>query len=298
MHPLIERLLLERPVVTDGAWATELLKKGLQPGGSADAWNLEHPKRVESLAEAYVAAGSRIILTNTFQANRIALDRHGLGGRVSEINRAGVEISRRAAREGACVFASIGPTGRLLAAGDTSEAELRKVFDEQVDALAEAGPDGLVIETMSDLDEARCAVSAARASGLPIVACMTFDSGKNKTRTMMGTTPGEAASALAAAGADVIGANCGQGIEGYDNLYKGLAAATGCPIWLKANAGSPELVGTEAIYRTTPEAFVESALALAKAGGAFIGGCCGTTPAFITALSCVLHPKSRAIPCA
>jgi len=298
MHALIERLLKEKPVVTDGAWAAELLKQGLQPGGSAEAWNLEHPERVESLAQAYVSAGSRVILTNTFQANRITLDRHGLGELVREINRAGVEISRRAAGDKAYVFAAIGPTGRLLVAGDTSEAELRMAFDEQIEALAKAGPDGLVIETMSDLDEAKCAVSAARVTGLPVVACMAFDSGKHKTRTMMGTSPHQAADILAAAGADVIGANCGQGIEGYFELYKGLAAATGCPIWLKPNAGSPELVGTETVYRTTAEAFAESASGLADAGVAFIGGCCGTTPAFIAALSRVLHRESRAIPCA
>jgi 5-methyltetrahydrofolate--homocysteine methyltransferase len=298
MHALIERLLAERPVVTDGAWATEFLKQGLQPGGSADAWNLEHAERVESLAKAYVAAGSRVILTNTFQANRIALARHGLGGRVREINRAGVEISRRAAREHAYVFASIGPTGSLIATGDTSEAELREVFTEQVESLAEAGPDALVIETMSDPGEAKCALWAAHASGLPVVACMAFDSGKDKTRTMMGTTPQEAAAILTAAGADVIGANCGQGIEGYVELYKGLAAATGCPIWLKPNAGSPELVGTETVYRTTPEAFAGSASALVNAGVAFIGGCCGTTPAFIAALSRALHPETQAMPCA
>lgn len=297
MQPLIERLLAESPVITDGAWGTELQKRGMEPGGCADVWNLEHPGRVGAVARAYVAAGSRIILTNTFQANRIALDRYGLGRRVSDINRAGVEISRRAAGERAYVFASIGPSGRLLAAGETSEAELSEVFAGQAEALAGAGPDALVIETMSDPAEARCAVVAARATGLPVVACMAFDSGKDKTRTMMGTTPQEAATILTAAGADVIGANCGQGIEGYPELYRALSNATRCPIWLKPNAGSPELAGLETVYRTTSDAFVAGASVLVEAGVAFVGGCCGTTPGFIAALVRSLRPEPQRVLC-
>jgi 5-methyltetrahydrofolate--homocysteine methyltransferase len=298
MHALIERLVAQKPVLTDGAWGTELQKRGLEPGTSADAWNLEHPERVEAVAQSYVDAGSRVILTNTFQANRVALERHGLSDRLRELNRTGVEISRRAARDRAYVFASIGPTGRMLAAGETSETELRQIFAEQVQALAEAGPDAFVIETMSDPGEAKCAVLAARESGLPVVACIAFDSGRNKTQTVMGTTTQEAAETLAAAGADVIGANCGQGIERYLELYRGLASATGLPIWLKPNAGSPKLVGSEARYRITPEAFAEDATALAGAGVAFIGGCCGTTAEFIAVLKRALSSEAQAIPCA
>lgn len=297
MHPLIERLLAEKPVITDGAWGTELQKRGLEPGGCSDAWNLEHADHVEAVAQAYVDAGSRVILTNTFQANRVALDRYGLGRWVREINRAGVEISRRAADGRAHVFASIGPSGRLLAAGETSVPELSEVFAEQVKTLAVAGADALVIETMSDPAEAKCAVMAARATGLPVVACMAFDSGKNKMRTMMGTTPQEAATILTAAGADVLGANCGQGIEGYLELYRVMSSATRCPIWLKPNAGSPELAGLETVYRTTAEAFAEGASVLIEAGVAFMGGCCGTTPEFIGALVRSVRPKSLRVSC-
>jgi len=297
MHALIERLLAERPVITDGAWGTELQKRGLEPGSPPDAWNLAHPERVEAVARNYVEAGSRLILTNTFQANRVALDRYGFGERVREINRAGVEISRRAAGDRAYVFASVGPTGRLLAAGETSDAELRETFAEQVEALAEAEPDGLVIETMSDPEEAKCAVLAARATGLPIVACMAFDSGRDRTRTMMGTTPREASAILTAAGADVIGANCGQGIEGYLRIFRELAGAIGCPTWLKPNAGEPELVGFETLYRTTPAEFAAGAAALVQAGAVFIGGCCGTTPEFISALNRELHRETKGIAC-
>jgi 5-methyltetrahydrofolate--homocysteine methyltransferase len=298
MHALIQQLLAEKPVVTDGAWGTELQGQGLEGGRPSDAWNLEHPERVGALARAYVEAGSRIILTNTFQGTRMALQRHGLGWQTREINSAGVGIARGAAFERAYVFASIGPTGKLLVSGEVTESELREAFSEQAEALAAAGADALVIETMSDLDEARLAVMAARATGLPVVACMTFDSGRDKTRTMMGTTLQQAATALTAAGADVIGANCGQGIEGYLELYKGLAAATDRPIWLKPNAGSPELIDSQSVYRTTAEEFARAASALASSGAAFIGGCCGTTPAFVRALTSVLVQGLGTIPCA
>lgn len=297
-HALIERLVAERPVLTDGAWGTQLFARGLGAGECPDAWNLEFPDRVLEVGRAYVEAGSRVILTNTFGANRIALGRYGLAQRTREINQAGVEISLHAANGRALVFASIGPSGKLLGLGEVTEAELRDAFAEQAEALATAGADALVIETMSDLDEARLAVAAARATGLPVVACMAFDSGKTKTQTMMGTTAEAAAKALTEAGADVIGANCGQGIESYLQLYKGLASATDRPIWLKPNAGSPQLEGDRTFYATTPDEFAQAASALAEAGAIFIGGCCGTTPAFIQALARVLVRDSGKIPCA
>jgi len=296
MNALIQELLAEKPVITDGAWGTEFQKQGLGPGQPADIWNLECPHRVQAVARAYVDAGSRIILTNTFQSSRIALGRHGLAGRVVGINRAGVEISRRAAGERAYVFASMGPSGKLLVSGDVTEAELETAFAEQAQALAAAGADALVVETMSDLDEARLAVSAARATGLPVVACMAFDSGKNRDRTMMGATLQQAATVLTAAGADVIGANCGQGVEGFLALYRGLASATDRPIWLKPNAGSPEVVDSQTVYRTTAEDFARAAMPLCDAGAVFVGGCCGTTPAFVRALAAALGRSGGFIP--
>jgi len=298
MNALLQRILAGKPVITDGAWGTELQKQGLETGRAPDAWNLEHPDRVQGLAGAYVDAGSRVILTNTFQANRITLARHGLAGQVAEINRAGVEISRRAAGERACVFATMGPSGKLLLTGEVTEADLREAFAEQAQALAAAGADAIVVETMSDLEEARLAVAAARATGLPVVACMAFDSGKNNDRTMMGTTLQQAAAALTAEGADVVGANCGQGVERFLEVYRGLASATDRPIWLKPNAGSPELTESGTAYRTTAEDFARAASALCAAGAAFVGGCCGTTPAFIRALVEMQGNGSAPIPCA
>jgi len=285
---LIERLVAERPVLTDGAWGTELLAQGLGAGECPDAWNVQFPDRVLEIGRAYVEAGSRVILTNTFGANRIALARHGLHHRTREINRAGVEISLRAANGRVLVFGAMGPSGKLLGWGEVTGAELQEAFVEQAEVLAAAGAGVLVIETMSDLDEARFAVSAARATGLPVVACMAFDSGKAKTQTMMGTTAEEAAKALTEAGADAIGANCGQGVENYLQIYKMLAAASDRPIWLKPNAGAPQLVGNRTVYASTADEFAQAASALAEAGAAFIGGCCGTTPAFIQALSNLL----------
>ena len=272
-------------MLTDGAWGTQLQARGLEPGACPDAWNLLYPERVEKVGRAYVAAGSRIILTNTFRANRIALEHYGLAGKTEKINRAGVEISRRAANGRAYVFASLGPSGKMLMTGEISESEVRAAFEEQANALAAAGADAIVIETMSDLDEAKLAVAAGQAAGLPVAASMTFESGRDHDRTMMGTTPEEAARELADAGADVIGGNCGQGAEDYLAICKRLHAATKLPIWMKPNAGLPELTTKGVQYRETPESFARHAQALVQAGASFIGGCCGTTPEFIRAAS-------------
>jgi methionine synthase I (cobalamin-dependent) len=291
MHPLIEDLLAPRrrcapvPVVTDGAWGTQLQERGLRIGECPDAWNLSHPEHVEAVARAYVAAGSRVILTNTFGANRIALARHGLAERTEAINQAGAAISRRAADGSAAVFASIGPTGVMLAMGEVSEPEVRAAFAEQARALAAGGAEGFVIETMTDLAEATIAVEAARETGLPVVACMVFGAGKARDRTMMGVTPEQAAEALAAAGAEVIGANCGDGVPGLLPICQRLRAASDLPVWMKPNAGLPEFTGGSVVtYRIAPEEFATQAAALAEAGANFIGGCCGTGPTFIRAL--------------
>jgi methionine synthase I (cobalamin-dependent) len=285
MHPLIQHLVSHGLVITDGAWGTELQARGLALGDFPDAWNLTHPDRVGEVARAYLEAGSQVILTNTFGANRIRLGEQAVADRLAEINARGVEISLKAAAGRARVFASIGPTGKLLMSGEVTEAELRAAFAEQAQALAQARPDGLVVETMSDLEEAKLAVSAARETGLPVVACMVFDSGKDKDRTMMGTAPEQAAQALTEAGADVIGANCGQGIAGFIAICRRLHAATERPIWIKANAGLPTMVDGRARYSATPDEFAGYIPELIKAGASFIGGCCGTRPDFIAAIS-------------
>ena len=142
MHQTIAKLLKERPVIIDGAWGTELQKQGLKPGESPEALNLERPEIVEAVAAAYVAAGSRIIITNTFGGTSFMLERHGLGDKVAEVNRVGAEISKRAAGDQVLVFASMGPSGKMLMMGDVTEDELFKAFADQAQALASGGADG------------------------------------------------------------------------------------------------------------------------------------------------------------
>jgi 5-methyltetrahydrofolate--homocysteine methyltransferase len=272
------------PVVTDGAWGTELQAAGLSAGDCPEAWNLAHPELVEQVARSYVDAGSRVILTNTMGANRLNLQGHGLGEQVVAVNRAGAEISRRAAGERCRVFASLGPTGKLLTMGESSEAELGQVFAQQARALAEAGVDALLLETFTDLAELRVALSSAKATGLFVVASMVFDSGAQRDRTMMGTTVEQAVEALVAAGADAVGANCGRGIDGYIDVCRRMRAVADRPLWLKPNAGLPEVVDGRTVYRTTPELFAERTRDLVAAGATFVGGCCGTDPRFIRAI--------------
>lgn len=285
MNPLFEQLLAHKPVVTDGAWGTEMQARGLPIGGCPDAWNLTNPERVEEVARAYVEAGSRVILTNTFGANRFTLERHGLAARVLEVNRAGAAISKRAANGRAKVFASIGPTGRMLAMGEVTREELRSAFRDQAAALAEGGADALVVETMTDLDEARLALDAAKSTGLPVVVSMVFGVGGKADRTIMGITPEQAACELEECGADAIGANCGIGADAMMPLCERFWMATDLPIWIKPNAGLPEVVDGKAVYQTSPAEFTHAALALVRAGASFIGGCCGTSPALIASLS-------------
>jgi len=288
VHPLLGELLSSGPVVTDGAWGTQLLAAGLPPGLCPDAWNLSNPSAVEAVARAYVEAGSRIIITNTFRGNRITLAEYGLADQVREINRAGAAISFQAAGDRALVFGCVGPTGKLLMMGEVSEEELLEAFLEQANALKEGGAAGIVMESMSDLEEAKVALSAARQTGLPIVVSMAFDSGKNFDRTMMGVTPEKAAEELSDAGADAIGANCGAGIPSYVSICQRLRAHTARPLWIKPNAGAPEISGGEAVYRTTPEDFARHVPLILEAGANFIGGCCGTSPGFIRAIHAVL----------
>ncbi len=292
IHSLIQKLVADGPVVTDGAWGTELQARGLEPGECPDAWNLSHPDAVEQVARSYVQAGSRVILTNTFRANRVALAGFGLAEKTAEINRAGAAISRRAAAGRAYVFASVGPSGKILMAGETTEEELRAAFREQAQAVAEAGADALLLETMSDLAEAAIAIAAARETGLPIVASMVFDTGRNKDRTMTGVTPEQAAEGLTAAGADVIGANCGCGIAGFVSTCRHLRASTDRPIWIKANAGLPQLIEGRAVYTMTPAEFAGYVPALLEAGASFVGGCCGTGPEFIQAVKKAMPPAA------
>ena len=274
--------------VVDGAWGTELDKLGCPAGYCREEWNISRPDQVSKVAEAYVAAGARVILTNTFGANRYSLARHDLAKKAREFSLAGAAISKLAAGDQAKVFGSIGPSGKIVMMGEIAQGELYAAFKEQAEALAEGGADGLVIETMSELVELVTAVQAAKTTGLLVAGCMTFDSGKDRTSTMMGVTPPKATQALIDAGADMVGCNCGIGIDNYIRVAAMFRAATTKPIWVKANAGMPEIDGGKIIYKMTPDEFAGKAKALVKAGANLVGGCCGTNPGFIRALAAAL----------
>jgi methionine synthase I (cobalamin-dependent) len=269
-------------LITDGAWGTQLQARGLAAGTIPDTWNLSHPEQVEAVARGYVEAGSQVILTNTFRANAIAM--HGSGADLDAINRAGVAISKRAAEKQALVFASIGPTGKMLVSGEVSSEQVAAAFAAQAASLAVAGADALLIETMSDMEEARLAVEAARRTGLPVIASFAFDTGKNKDRTMMGSAPEAVAAAMAEAGVDGVGANCGVGVERAVSICQRLHAACELPVWIKPNAGLPTIEGAAIHYATSAEFFASHYAALRDAGASFVGGCCGSTPEFIRAL--------------
>lgn len=276
------------PILSDGAWGTEFQKRGLTGGECSDGWNLLHPERVLEVAASYVEAGSNIILTNTFRANRVALEAHGLAAQLDAINRAGVRISREAAGGRARVFASFGTTGKMLVAGEIGREEALDAFREQTSILAAAGPDALLMETVSDIEEASVALAAARETGLPVWVSFAFDTGRNKDRTMTGVTPEQAARRMTDEGAAGVGANCGVGIAEYVPICRRFREATRLPLWIKPNAGLPAIEDGHAVYATTPEQFASHIPELVEAGAAVIGGCCGSNPDFIRAAARIM----------
>jgi 5-methyltetrahydrofolate--homocysteine methyltransferase len=282
----LRSLLSSGLVITDGGWGTEFQKRGLPLGEPADLWNLARPGDVEAVARSYVGAGSRVILTNTFRASPVALATCGAAAKTAEINRRGVELSQAAAGEssGVLVFASMGPTGKNLTTGEIDAQTVTDAFTVQAEALAAAGADALLCESFGDLEEARLAVRAARVTGLPVVVSFAFFRGKNKDRTMRGTSPEAVGRAMAEEGVDAVGANCGAGPEVFTPICRRLKDASALPVWIKPNAGLPSLEAGRAIYAMTPEAFASCLPALVEAGASFLGGCCGTSPGFIKAL--------------
>jgi methionine synthase I (cobalamin-dependent) len=279
---------LSAPVILDGAWATELQGMGLELGSCADAWNLDHPELVQTVARSYVRAGSRIILTNTFGANREALSFYGMTSNVAEINRAGVRLSRAASNGQARVFASMGPSRKSLVRGEVLASALVAAFTEQACLLAEAGADALVLETFTDLDELQTALHAAKTTGLPVVACLVFlaDTVANSR-----TTPETAARVLTDAGADAIGANCCEVSESLVDVCRRLRAVTDRPLWFKPNAGLPKVVNGQINYSMSQEAFVEGVRQLVEAGADMIGGCCGINSEAIHRIAQTAGPR-------
>ena len=283
MNTWKDRLAEKGVLISDGAWGTELARRGLTGDEVPELWNLDRPDDVRALAASYVAAGSDIILTNTFGGNRLKLAKAGLADRAHEINLAAATLSRQAAGNNAFVFASIGPSGEFLQPlGRLTETELIAAFAEQAAALAEGGADAVVIETFSDLNEVKAALRAVKDhTTLPAVVSLTYDKGPKGYATMMGVTPGRAAAELELAGADAVGANCGAGMENMIEIIAAIRPATSLPVWAKPNAGLPELVHGKTVFKQTPADMAAQFPALREAGANIIGGCCGTTPEHI-----------------
>jgi 5-methyltetrahydrofolate--homocysteine methyltransferase len=277
-----KRLFSRGILVLDGAWGTEMIKRGLVPGECPELWNLNRPDDIRAIARAYREAGADIILTNTFGGNYFKLKKAGVSSKVREINRKGVELSKQMA-EDSLIFASIGPTGEFLKPlGMATEDEMISSFSEQVKAFVEGGADGVIVETMTDLNEAKCALKAVKESStLPVAVSMTFDKGEKGYATIMGITPGKAVVELEKAGADIVGANCGFGIQNMVEIAPIIRPATTLPLWIKPNAGSPQLEEGKTVYRETPEEMARLIPDLIKAGVSMMGGCCGTTPEHI-----------------
>lgn len=285
--------LLERAhagvVIGDGAMGTELQRAGLPIGECGEAWASAHPDRLQAIHEAYLAAGSEVILTNSFGANPWVLARYELADRYERLNREAAAIARRAAGGRAVVLGDIGPCGRFLRPlGDVDPADLADAFLRQARALLDGGADGIIVETMSAIDEAVAAVAAARQAGAPvIVGSMAFDELPNgRVRTMMGVSPEQAARALVEAGAHIVGANCGTEMrfESFVAVVRAYRSASSNPVMIQANAGRPELVDGAAVYRLAPDEFAAGMALVREAGATVLGGCCGTTPAHIDAL--------------
>ena len=280
----IKEMVKERVLVSDGAWGTFLQQKGLRPGECPEWWNVTHREAVLDIARSYVNVGADMIETNSFGGSRFKLEKYGLGDRVTELNRAAAEISREAAGDLALVLGSIGPTGKMLIMEEVSPEELYEAFREQAMALEAGGADAIVVETMTDLDEAVLAVKAAHENtGLEVICTMTFDKlVTSEYRTMMGISPSEMIQPLIDAGASMVGTNCGNGMAGMISVVEEIRRAhPSIPILVHANAGIPLYRDGKTIFPEGPQEMAAHVEALRVAGANIIGGCCGTTPEHI-----------------
>ena len=274
-------------LLADGATGTMLQRQGLEPGQSPEAWLFEHPDRIRELHRGYLDADSDLILTCTFGGTRYRLQGSGLADRVVEVNRRAAELAREVAGE-TFVAGDMGPTGQLLAPlGPLSPEDVATAYANQAQGLVEGGVDFLLIETMSDLGEAKAAVQGARrVTDLPIFTTFSFDT---HGRTMMGIRPAQVAQEMAPLVVGV-GANCGQDPAEYVQFMQAMRdAADGSILWAKPNAGLPHVVGEDVIYDATPDYMAQVARDLRDAGARIIGGCCGTTPEHIQAMAQALN---------
>ena len=284
--PYLERLK-EGLLLADGAMGTMLQSKGLPVGECPDGWNLTHPDKVREVHRGYVEAGAESLITNTFGGTRIKLTQCGYPEKMREINETGAALAREVAGDEIYVVASMGPTGKFLEPlGNLTEEEAYNSFAEQARALEAGGADIVQIETMTDLGEICVAIRAVKENtGLPVIASMTFDKGKQGYRTVMGVDIPSAVTKLIETGADVVGSNCGNGIDEFIEIIAEMRQHTDFPLLAKPNAGIPVLEKGKVLYTQGPEYFAERVGKLVEAGANIVGGCCGTTPEHIRAMA-------------
>lgn len=285
------RTLEMRILLADGAMGTQLQAAGLEPGACGEMWNIEAPERVLAIQREYVEAGSDCLITHTFGASRIMLNRHDVGNRTVEINRAAVKIAREAfGRRSGFVLGDIGPFGGLMEPfGETSRSEVADAFEEQAGALVDGGVDAIIVETQTSLDELGIAIDAALKANAPcVIGSMAFDLSLDgsEARTMMGTTPAEAARFMKEAGVHVVALNCGTGIDmkWAARILEQYRSVVEMPLMAQPNAGKPELENLRVVYRETPEETASGLADLVLNGARIVGGCCGTTPDHIGAM--------------
>ena len=287
MKNILKRIKSNKILVADGAMGTMLFARGLKPGEPPESINLKKPEILEEIAQAYLDAGAEIIQTNTFGASPLKLSDYGLQDKTEEINRIAVERVRKVVGDKAYVSGSVGPSGKLLKPfGDTEPEDIYKSYERQMKALINAGVDLICIETMTDLNEASLAIKAAKSISpeIPIMSTMTFDKTPRGFYTIMGVSIEDAVVGLQKAGADIIGSNCGNGIENMIKMAREFKKLTILPIIIQSNAGIPVMKEGKLIYSETPEFFAEKAKELIDAGVSIIGGCCGTTSEYIQAI--------------
>lgn len=290
----IRNILSERILILDGATGTELQKRGMPAGVCPEVWCLEHPRHTGEVHRSYARAGSDVVFTCTFGANRLKLETYGIAG-VAEINRDLARLAREAAGPGVFVFGDIGSTGRFVEPfGPLGFEEAVSIFREQVRGLLEGGVDGFAVETMIDIQEARAALLAIREeSNAFAVVTMTYEA---DGRTLGGTDPLTALATLQGLGADAVGSNCSVGPEAMAEMVRIVKPYAKVPLVAKPNAGLPRLVEGRTVFDMTPGAFARAAVKMAEAGGNLLGGCCGTAPEHIRALAEALRNRKPVAP--
>ena len=296
MKPILERLKSGEVLVADGAMGTMLFQRGLKPGECPELFNLTHPEILDEIASLYLQAGADIIQTNTFGGSPLKLSNYHLEAKTKEINQTAVSIVKKVVEDKAYVSGSCGPSGEMLKPyGNIEKETMFNSFKEQISALINAGVDLICIETMTDLQEIMLAVKAAKSVSpkTPVMATMTFDKIPKGFFTIMGVSIEKAVDGLTEAGADIIGSNCGHGIDNMIGIAKQIKKISGKPVVIQSNAGLPEYKGNELVYPESPSYFAEKTIELIEAGVSIIGGCCGTTPEHISAIRKVVDSTSR-----